>query len=52
MAAMVSKTSAGSSCSSAAACTSARNIPVVDTAIIPAVSICILPLLRIRRRAA
>ena len=35
------------SCSSAAAVASAHNIPLLDTAIILAVSICVLPLLRI-----
>ena len=36
-----------SCCSTAVACTSAHNIPLLDTAVILAVSICVLPLLRI-----
>lgn len=47
MTAMCSVSSHSFSCSTAAAGSSAHMIPILDTAIILAVSICILPLLRI-----
>ena len=37
------------SCSTAAATASAQNCYILDTAYVPAVSICVLPLLRICR---
>lgn len=40
------------SCSTAAAGSSACNIPILDTAIILAVSICVLPVVRITNAAA
>jgi len=40
------------SCSTAAAGSSARNIPILDTAEVLAVSICVLPVLRITAAAA
>lgn len=53
MTAMVSMNSNSfSCCSTAVAGTSARNIPILDTALILAVSICVLPILRICVKAA
>ena len=47
MTAMNSMNSSFSSCSTAAAAASAHNIPILDTAEILAVSITVVPLLRI-----
>lgn len=47
-----SQYSASFSCSTAVAGSSAYNIPMLDTAGILAVSICVLPLLRIRKVSA
>ena len=49
MTAVNSMNSSAFSCSTAAAGSSAHLAALVDTALIPAVSICIFPLLRIRR---
>jgi len=52
MTAMVFANSNSFSCSTAAAGSSARNIPILDTASILAVSICVLPLVRITGKQA
>ena len=49
MTAVNSMNSSAFCCSTAAAGSSAHLAALVDTALIPAVSICILPLMRIRR---